>query len=107
MSKIVVAIYSHPELYPPTLNAINILSKKYDKLIVICRNDFKESKCEFPSNVEIKFTTKPYSIYELDNISFIRKILYFLRFTGSFLRNILTKRPSVVICYDYIPLFSF
>jgi hypothetical protein len=50
-----VAIYSHPEYYPPTLNAIDQLSEIAESIIVVTRNN-KFSSWEFPENVELHVT---------------------------------------------------
>ena len=38
MNNLLVCIYSHPDFYPPTLNALNVLSKKFKTINVLHRN---------------------------------------------------------------------
>jgi len=52
--RIVAAIYSHPEAYPPTFNAITELSKKAERIDVVVRNLVKSS-ISLPVNVKVKF----------------------------------------------------
>lgn len=107
MNILIVAIYNHPELYPPTLNAIQLFSSRYEKIIIICRNNFKGSIWPFPENVKIVFTTPPYNLYEIEAANWVDKLLHFFTFSKSLLNQIKTNSPKTIILYDYLPLFSF
>jgi len=104
--RIVAAIYSHPEAYPPTFNAITELSKKAERIDVVARNLVKSS-ISLPVNVKVKFVNRFKSYYEIENVSTLKKTIYFLKFTFFLWRQIVKQQPSVVILYDAIPLFSF
>ena len=55
---IVIAVYSHPEHYPPTLNAIEFLSKEFKHIYVIHRN-IEGFNWKYPSNVTLLSTLIP------------------------------------------------
>ena len=105
-NRIVVSIYIHPDFYPPTINAINNLAEHCNELIVITRNNCKE---DFPIGDNISFIkvgayTTPYE-FELKNLTI--KIFTFLKFTFKILKYSTSKKTSLLISYDPIPLFSF
>jgi len=81
INHITVLIYAHPELYPPTLSAIEELSQIADTIDVVTRN-MLTSKWEYPSNVRVNYINKKkYEDFEIENISFALKIIHFLKCT--------------------------
>jgi hypothetical protein len=54
---ITILIYAHPELYPPTLSAIEELSQIADTIDVVTRN-MLASNWEYPKNVRINYINK-------------------------------------------------
>ena len=80
INHITVLIYAHPELYPPTLSAIEELSQIADKIDVVTRN-MLTSKWKYPSNVRVNYINKKkYEGFEIENISFVLKIIHFFFF---------------------------
>ncbi len=104
-SCVIVALYSHPEFYPPTLNAIGELSKKFDKVMVYSRNVLK-SEWLYPENVELIGIGPIMSIRESENKSFIFKMLIFIQYTIGFLKLIRKSKPKIIKVCDVIPLLS-
>ncbi|NJO68909.1 MAG: glycosyltransferase family 4 protein [Bacteroidetes bacterium] len=102
---IVIGIYSHPEAYPPTLSAINLLANRYSKVVVVCRNTLPTC-WEYPPNVSLVFTTRYYFNYEIENISALRKIGYFLRFAMTLLLQCRKYKAETLLCYDAVPLMA-
>ncbi len=104
--KILVAIYHHPEAYPPTLSAIDQLSECCGRVDVVCRKSLK-SLWKYPDNVKLHYTTrKQYEGFGIENISLFSKIRHFLRFTLK-IRSLLKKnKPEILLVYDVIPLWS-
>jgi len=104
--KIVAAIYNHQEYYPPTLNAVEELSKSCDKIYLLARN-IKINKWIYPQNVEIKLSGnyKPMSYIKIAPLAW--KVLSFVQFTFNFFFLLQKHKPKWVICYDAIPLLSF
>lgn len=104
MKNLLVSIYSHPDYYPPTLNALNILSKKFKNINVLHRNfiDLK-SKTE---NIDYVPSGKLIDVKSIKNLNFIVKLFYFLKFTKDFLKLIRQNRPNWILIYDGMPLLS-
>lgn len=100
----VIAIYTHPELYPPTLNAIQRLSPLFDKIYIIC-NNVLNSNWAYPSNVEVIAIGPLMSIQEFEKQSLFKKIQKFWLFIRTLHK--LTKRAKLVVCYDPIPLLAY
>ncbi len=104
--KMVIAIYNHQEYYPPTLNALEELSKSCDKIYLLGRN-IKTSNWIYPKNVEIKLSGSYKTVNEIREASLIWKILSFARFTFNLFLLIIKHKPKWVVCYDSIPLWAF
>ncbi|MCZ4244708.1 hypothetical protein [Pedobacter punctiformis] len=104
--KIVAAVYSHPEYYPPTLNAINVLSNHVEKIEVISRN-VKENEIVFPGNVKLKKSGDFKKIRETETAGYFWKLKSFILFSIKFYQSISKTSPEWVIVYDPIPLLSY
>ena len=100
---IIIAIYSHPEFYPPTLNSINELSKIFKKIIVYSRNVLA-SDWEYPQNVELIVSGTYVSIRDSETQSLYKKISSFLTYTNGFRKLIYSENPDWVQVCDAIPL---
>lgn len=104
MNSAVIAIYSHPEFYPPTLNAVNALSKKYDKIFLLS-NNILETDWDYPVNVE--FITIggfiPINVFEKKSI--IWKLSRFFTFYKKL--NELARSANLILTYDTIPLMAY
>ncbi len=106
MKRALVVVYSHVEFYPPTLNAIEVLSDKYDEVIVLHR-DTKESKYDFANNVIVFKSGEFIKINETQSKSYWWKLNSFLTFCKSFFRLIKIFKPDLILIYDPIPLLSY
>lgn len=104
-NNIVIAVYSHPEFYPPTLNAIGQLAKQFDNVYVISRNVLI-SEWDYPSNVKLIKTGNFISIRQSEKKNIIYKTISFLSFTLNLYKLIILKRPCLIHICDNIPLFS-
>ncbi len=80
--KILSAIYSHPEFYPPLLNAVDELAGEADEVIVLCRN-VRETEYKYPPNVRVKALGQFVPIRQVEKSALYLKIFWFLRFFGS------------------------
>lgn len=103
---VLITVYSHPEFYPPTLNLINELSKKFDRVVVLSRNLF-DSDWSYPENVRLIVTGKKVSIRESEKKSKILKVLSFLIYTWGLFKLIIKEKPIWLILCDPIPTLSF
>ena len=102
---ITILIYPHPELYPPTLSAIEELSQIADTIDVVTRN-MLISKWEYPSNVSVHYINKKrYVGFGIEKVSFALKIIHFLKFVMMSHRLIKKNKSNIVLAYDAIPLY--
>lgn len=102
---IIIAIYTHPEAYPPTLNAIHELSYKFDSVYVVFRNVLP-NQWSYPPNVKLVNVGKIMSIRESECQNLFLKTISFLQFIFSFFKLIIFKKPVYIQICDAIPLFS-
>ena len=102
---ITILIYAHPELYPPTLSAIEELSQIADTIDVVTRN-MLASKWEYPKNVRVHYINKKkYVGFGIEKVSFGLKIIHFLKFVMMSHRLIKKNKSKIVLAYDAIPLY--
>ncbi|MEO5995903.1 MAG: glycosyltransferase [Chitinophagaceae bacterium] len=103
---LVIAIYFHPEAYPPTLNAIGELSDCFDNLSIIHRPHLKGSWV-YPPNVQAIPSGKYISSINQEKSPLQKKIRFFFEFTRSLLRECRCKKPVVILVYDNLSLFAY
>lgn len=106
MKRALVVVYSHVEFYPPTINAIEVLSDKYDEVIILHRNT-KVKKYIFADNVKEFISGDFVSINDTQIKSYWWKLKSFFSFCKSFYRLIKNYKPDLILIYDPIPLLSF
>ncbi|RZK42867.1 MAG: glycosyltransferase [Pedobacter sp.] len=104
--KILAAVYSHPEYYPPTQNAIAQLSSVAKEIIVISRN-VKDTEGVYPKNVRLIKTGRFKPIRESEQSSLIWKVTSFIVFTYTLFKCVRKQKPEWVIAYDPIPLLAY
>lgn len=98
-------IYHHPEVFPPTLNAIHELCDSFDKIFMVYR-PFLKDEWTFPSNVTLVPSGRPMGLYEQEAASVFSKAMYFTQFVNKVLQVCRKQKPSVVLAYDPIALFA-
>jgi glycosyltransferase involved in cell wall biosynthesis len=101
-----LSVYSHPEFYPPALNAIDVLSGVAGKITVLSRNVL-ESRWDYPAQASLVVSGPLTDIRAVERKGTLWKILSFLRFTGAMWRLLVRERQHVVLLQDAIPLFAF
>lgn len=103
---LVMAVYSHPEYLPPTLNAIEFLSRDFDHIYVVHRNvdgfDWK-----YPANVILLKSGPGMPVKESEAKPVYTKVLYFLRFAWLLAKTIRRSKARVVLLYDYMPILAY
>ncbi len=102
---IAVAIYTHAELYPPLLNAIDELSDVFRTVLVVSRN-VKESHWKYPAAVEYLASGQFISIRDSEQRSLSWKLRSFVQFTFDFYKNLKRGKPTWVMCNDAITLMA-
>jgi glycosyltransferase involved in cell wall biosynthesis len=91
-----IIFYSNPDQYPPTINAIHQLSKKFN-IILVARNQDIPS-WEYPENVAVYRLGNYSSASDREQIPAIKKLLEYINFIGES-RNILKCIP-LIFAYD-------
>lgn len=106
MNNLVVAIYFHPEAYPPTLNAIGELSECFDRITVVHRPHLK-GNWKYPSNVNAVASGKHITSVSQEKAPLLKKIGFFVAFTGSFLIACRKEKPVMILVYDNLSLWAY
>jgi hypothetical protein len=88
-----VVIYNSSNYYPPTLNAIEILSDYYHKVIVVELDNYSGEDFNHPENVIIHRTN--YS-----NTTIRNRVATFIQFTRQIRKVIKEEKPQMVLFYD-------
>ena len=100
----VVAIYSHPEFYPPTLNAVQTLSDHFDKVYLICNNVIKPDWI-YPTNVALVAIGPYLPIQQFEQQPILWKAKRFCLYLRTLRR--LSQHANLVLTYDHIPLLAY
>lgn len=103
---ILILIYAHPELYPPTLGAIEELSKVSKRIDVVTRQMLR-SNWDYPENVNIHYVNKElYQGFEIEQLGFLKKLKHFFRFVKISRDLFKTHESTWVLAYDAIALYA-
>lgn len=106
LKRVVVAIYTDPDFYPPTISAILNLALAYEEVIVISRNN-SQADYPYPPNVHLKKIGSFCTVREMERQPAWRKTFYFLQFIFSFFRHAKNSKTNLVVLYDHFALFAF
>jgi glycosyltransferase involved in cell wall biosynthesis len=104
--RLLVGIYYHPEVFPPTLNALEELSDCFNTIEVICRPHI-EGAWKYPNNVSVIPSGRQMSSSEQEESSTFKKILFFLHFTYHFCKAGIKKKPAAFLLYDPHALLAY
>jgi hypothetical protein len=99
-------LYSHPELYPPTLNAINNLADHFGEVHVLYR-PHKKDEWKWPSNVRLHPAGRMESSVAFRQSSFSHRMAMHLLFAMKLLTLLLKLRPGLVLLYDPYPALFY
>jgi glycosyltransferase involved in cell wall biosynthesis len=103
MKILLIIIYAHHEAFPPTLNGIIYLAKKFDKIFIIHKNTL-QTDFELPENCFLVCNEEYNSVKDILKLSFKKKISQFIKFS-LLVRKIKKKQnPTHVIVYDSVAL---
>lgn len=104
--KIVSAVYSHPEFYPPTLNAFSALSHVTENIYCVHRN-IKKPNLEYSKNTYLISTGKFKSIRDTEQASFFWKLYSFFQFAIILFKTINKQKPKWLLLYDPFPFLAY
>lgn len=88
-----VVIYNSADLYPPTLNAIDILADHYEKVDLIELDNFSGEPSVLPENVNRLSLSH-------SNINIPSRIRSFYRFILEIRKKLNKAKPSLILFYD-------
>lgn len=94
--KIGVVIYANPDYYPPTINAIRLLSAQFD--VVLIGRNYDPIDCEYPDNVRVVRLGTYSSIVERMQASSANKVWEYIKFIVNV--KALFKDVSLIYAYD-------
>jgi glycosyltransferase involved in cell wall biosynthesis len=103
---LVIAVYSHIEAYPPSLNALYQLAPLFDKVYIVVRNIWV-SEWKYPANVELITSGAFVSIDNVRKLSIFEKARSYVEFGFLLRRIVTTSKPVVVLLYDTIAFSIF
>ncbi|HTB26718.1 MAG TPA: hypothetical protein VK711_15205 [Puia sp.] len=104
---LVISIYSPPEYYPPTLNAIEYLSGIYENIYVVFRNYDEQFDWTYPENVHLIQTGKKIHVRKAEAASVLKKVQYFFQYSRKLLKTIRRNQPDTILLYDYFPVLAY
>lgn len=98
-SKIVVALYAHPENYPPVLNMLGEFSKLYKEVHLVFRPLFPLA-WPYAGNVRLHESGAKMTVTEQEQLPIHKKIQLFLTYCQDLRRLIRKEKPEVFIAID-------
>lgn len=104
--KILVVLYSHPELYPPTLNAVSSLADHYEEVHILYK-PHKKDQWEWPENVHLHRAGKAITTREFMNSPFRKRMMAHFAFALRFLFLLWKLRPKILLLYDPYPALFY
>ena len=105
MKKVLVAVYGHPEGYPPTLNAITELSHTFEHVYLIGRNVLIPT-WDYPRNCSVSYSSEYADVRVTERKSILKKIKYYIDFLYLLYRQVKLNKPDVILAYDTMALFG-
>jgi glycosyltransferase involved in cell wall biosynthesis len=103
---LLVAIYSHPEYYPPTLSALENLSALYKDIYVLHRN-LHGFNWKYPSNVYLIGPEKQFTPREVERAGVMRKMGWYLAYSRELLRTMRKYKPDTLLIYDFLAILAY
>lgn len=99
-----LAIYTHPEFYPPTINAAEALAAKGYDVTILCSNHAVQLS-NYNLVVQLDVVGDFIPVREVGRRSTWQKIRHWIAFTWRMYE--LMSKADVVLAYDTIPLLSY
>jgi hypothetical protein len=103
--KILILIYSHPEYYPPTLNAIDELSKVFNTVDIVYRPFLGDNWC-YASNIKLRPSGKSISRQKSMFKNAFFKTFYHVQFAFNVFKLTSSKKYYTILVYDHLPMIS-
>jgi glycosyltransferase involved in cell wall biosynthesis len=103
-SKIAIVIYANPDHYPPIINAITILSKEFD-ILLICRNQDKPF-ISYPENIKVYRLGKLETAEQKQNQNLFLKIKEYILFILKTIFLVNRYKCKLIYAYDMYGLVA-
>jgi len=103
---LLIAIYSHPDYYPPTLSAVENLSSSYDNIYILHRN-IHGLGWKYPPNVELLGTGDQFSLSEVEKASLFKKMIWYLAYTRKMFWTFRKYKPDTFLISDYLCILAY
>jgi glycosyltransferase involved in cell wall biosynthesis len=104
---LVVALYSPPEYYPPTLNALENLYGEYQNIYIIYRNYDGIFDWKYPDHVKLIPTGERIAVKDAETASVSRKIRFFIQYSSALKALMHKTNPDTLLIYDYMPIAAY
>lgn len=91
-----IIIYANPDHYPPTINAIHLLSEHFDVVLIGRNQDIPDR--EYPANVKIYRLGKYSTVREREQVGSRSKLWEYINFVAQ--AHHLLKDVSLIYAYD-------
>ncbi len=104
--RVVVAIYTDPDFYPPTINAIINLSAYFKEVAVVTRNN-SVVNYPFPKNVVFHKTGKYITVADAEKKSIGYKMYSFVQFLFQLYVRTANSKTNLLLLYDPFPLLAY
>ena len=102
---LLIAIYSHPDYYPPTLNVIENLSSLYEEIYLIHRN-IPGLNWKYPENVHLIGTKKQFSVQQVEKTGYFKKLLWYPEFSRNLFLTFKKYKPDAFLITDYLSILA-
>lgn len=93
-----VSIYNPVDLFPPTINAVESLAKKYDTVTLLTNGIKNEHRWVFPKNVSVHYISNWPDLNA--KTSLFNNVKRFVRFVKKFRKVIHSKNFDLVLLYE-------
>ena len=103
---VLVLHYTHPEGYPPTVNAIHSISKKVDKVIILS-TDTLPTKWKYEENVKLVLLKGNHNRFKHVNRSKWDKVNSYFNYTLKTYQLIKKEQIDLLIIYDSVPFLFY
>lgn len=106
IESVLIIMYTHIEGYPPSLNAVQQISKVSRRIHVLHRNTMKNS-WPFPENVSLEYSGSFHSFTEVKKKNVLWKFGSFTKYTYKLLLNLYKLKPDWLLIHEPVALLAW
>lgn len=101
-----IALYHHPERFPPTLNAIHELASIYSSISVVFRST-NPSEWNYPEQVRLAGDGQFIESSVQEKLPILQKLLLFSKFALHLRKQLQIQKPGLLLIYDNMALLAY